>query len=113
MAAVAEASIGHELRAAALTIEFRTAVVANPEALTKHDAADPQRNHCLEPDVTRWPLRVGGTIQDSQLVTPSDIKLHRVMLSDCCAWRSPHILLICKALTTVSHGSVGPPKYAP
>jgi hypothetical protein len=44
-----------------------------------------------------------GTIWDSQPVTPNDIELHRVTLSDCCAWHRPRILLICKALTTVSH----------
>jgi hypothetical protein len=37
-------------------------------------------------------------------MTPNDIELRRVTLSDCCAWPSPRISLICKALTTVSHG---------
>jgi hypothetical protein len=37
-------------------------------------------------------------------MTPDDMELHRVMLSECCAGPSPHISLICKALTTVSHG---------
>jgi hypothetical protein len=37
-------------------------------------------------------------------VTPDDIELHRVMLSDCCPWPSSRISLICNALTTVSHG---------
>ena len=37
-------------------------------------------------------------------MTPNDIELHRVTLSDCCSWPSPRISWICKALTTVSHG---------
>jgi hypothetical protein len=47
---------------------------------------------------------IAGTIWDSQPVTPNDFKLRRVTLNDCCAWPSPRIWLICKALTTVSHG---------
>ena len=37
-------------------------------------------------------------------MTPNDIELDRVMLSDCCPCPSSRIGLICKALTTVSHG---------
>jgi hypothetical protein len=37
-------------------------------------------------------------------MTPNDIELHRVTLSDCCPWPSTRIWLICKALTTVSRG---------
>jgi hypothetical protein len=37
-------------------------------------------------------------------MTPNDIKLRRVTLSDCCPWPCPRIWLICKALTSVSHG---------
>jgi len=47
---------------------------------------------------------VAGTIWDSQPMTPNNIKLRGVTLSDCCAGPFPHISLICKALTTVSHG---------
>jgi|HubBroStandDraft_1064217.scaffolds.fasta_scaffold102634_1 hypothetical protein len=47
---------------------------------------------------------VAGTIWDSQRMTPNDIELRRVTPSGCCAWPSPRIWLICKALNPVSHG---------